>query len=301
MRRQGLSTASRALGALVLTGSLHAPIGCEASVRQKRRATVRKASAGLARQNTQRELDKLRRFQTQLYEQWEADEEGWRELPARAWPAYQPDPAQLHGLQQQLSQYRCLTSPGKNKEKCNQIIFDMSTSLVFYTVDPIHGLQQYERLARQGHVDAMVACGILLVEGIGGILPREEEGVTWLQKAVELGSAQACYELGVVYYTGIDGVVEEDTTQAFALFKQAAMSEDHTAALYMMADCYLEGDGVPEKSLAKAVPLLYKAADRGHRFARQMIRELLANRHTTVKKHTAIEMEEMRRTFSKSL
>ena len=70
------------------------------------------------------------------------------------------------------------------------------------------------------------------------------------------------------------GVEEEDPEKAFALFERAAKL-DHTAALYMVADCLVEGEGT-ERSVAKAVPLFYKAAERGHRYSRQRIRELLA-------------------------
>lgn len=85
--------------------------------------------------------------------------------------------------------------------------------------------------------------------------------------------AQASYELGCVYYTGIDGIVDEDVDKAFELFEKAA-KEDHTAALYMVADCLVEGEGT-ERDVSKAVPLFYKAAERGHRYSRQRIRELL--------------------------
>ena len=70
-----------------------------------------------------------------------------------------------------------------------------------------------------------------------------------------------------------DGVVEEDPEKAFGLFQRAAKS-DHTAALYMVADCLVEGEGT-ERNIHKAVPLFYKAAERGHRYSRQRIRELL--------------------------
>jgi len=43
----------------------------------------------------------------------------------------------------------------------------------------------------------------------------------------------------------------------------------------MLADCLIEGEGT-EKDVARAVSLLYRAAERGHRYARQRIRELLA-------------------------
>jgi len=44
--------------------------------------------------------------------------------------------------------------------------------------------------------------------------------------------------------------------------------------MYMLADCLREGAGV-ERDVARAVPLLAGAADKGHRFARQVLAEML--------------------------
>ena len=146
----------------------------------------------------------------------------------------------------------------------------------YYSVDPIGGLEQYELLAKQGHVDSMVACGVILVEGLGGLRNREQEGLNWLRKAVDHGSIQACYELGTVYYTGVDNEVEEDAEGAFALFQKAA-DQGHVGAMYMVADCLIEGEGT-RVDVARAIPLLYRAADEGHRYARQRVRELLSDK-----------------------
>ena len=42
----------------------------------------------------------------------------------------------------------------------------------------------------------------------------------------------------------------------------------------MTADCLVEGVGC-KVDIERAIPLLYAAAEKGHRFARQRIRELL--------------------------
>ena len=65
----------------------------------------------------------------------------------------------------------------------------------------------------------------------------------------------------------------DDAEAAFALFKKAA-GKEHVGAMYMMADCLIEGEGT-ESDVARAIPLLYQAADKGHRYARQRVRELL--------------------------
>jgi hypothetical protein len=246
---------------------------------------MNKKKSVLQRLNTKEELDKLREKEKEMLLRWERDEDGWRELPARAWPAYQPNPQELEGIMAEIAITGCDLSGGYydnvNKtgddeldDECTNLLFDMATSFIFYGLNPAGGFAQYERLASLGHVDSMVACGIILVEGLG-VPPREKEGIAWLQKAIELSSsAQAYYELGTIYYTGIDGTLEEDAVKAFEHFEKAA-EQDHPAGLYMMADCLVEGEGT-ERSVARAVPLFYKAAERGHRFARQRIRELLA-------------------------
>ena len=234
------------------------------------------------RRATAHALHQIRQHQTEIMNRWQRDEEeNWRTLPARAWPKYQPDEKQLVSIRAHAKKLGCFTinnnNNNKTSDKCQELLFHISTSQVFYNLDPPAGLDQYKQLAEQGHVDAMVACGVVLVEGLGGIQPREQEGIAWLQKAVAAGSDQACYELGTVYYIGIDGVVDEDPVQAFQLFQKAAAANNHPAAMFMMADCLIQGDGI-EKDVARAVPLLYKAAELGHRYARQHIRELLSRK-----------------------
>jgi hypothetical protein len=179
----------------------------------------------------------------------------------------------LKEIQAKISRDNCSLLDLKS-DSCTELFFHAATALVFYNLDPQKGFEQYEALAKRGHVDSMVACGVILVEGMG-IPPKEKEGIQWLQKAVDLNSAQGCYEMGTLLYTGVDGVLDEDPEGAFELFQRAA-SQDHTAGLYMMADCLLEGEGTT-RNVGRAIPLLYRAAERGHRFARQRIRELLAS------------------------
>jgi TPR repeat protein len=238
----------------------------------RRQTTLRQAVSEIRRFGTKQELSQLRQHENEMLQRWERDEDGWRDLPARAWPAYQPNPEQLEGLRAEVTLHNC-TSNNNTTDLCQGLLFNVATALVFYNLDAEAGFRQYEQLANDGHVDSMVACGVVLLEGMG-VPPQEEKGIEWLKKAVALDSAQGCYELGTALYTGLEGVLEEDVKAAFELFKKAAQ-HDHTAALYMMADCLVEGEGT-EISVAQAVPLFYRAAERGHRYSRQRIRELLA-------------------------
>lgn len=225
------------------------------------------------RYQTKEELEKIRISEEAMLKRWERDEDGWRKLPARAWPEYQPNPEQLKQIQDEVAKLQCTSKNDDDNVRCTGLLFNIATSLVFYNIDARAGLELFQQLANKGHVDSMVACGIVLVEGMG-VPPQEEEGIEWLKRAVKFESPQAYYELGTVLYTGIDGVVDENAEAAFEYF-QAAAEHDHTAAMYMMADCLVEGDGT-EKNIGRAVPLFYRAAEKGHRYARQRIRELLS-------------------------
>ena len=107
-----------------------------------------------------------------------------------------------------------------------------------------------------------------------GVEQNEKLALKYLKLAIEkYNHAQAMYELGSCYYTGLEGVLEENESLAFELFEKAA-DADHVAAKYMCADMLLEGSGVTV-DIAPAIPLLYAAAEDGHRFSRQRMRELL--------------------------
>lgn len=249
---------------------------CEASPSrfQRKQTTLQQAGTheiNNRRMNTRQELSVIRKGEQEMLRRWERDEDGWRELPARAWPAYQPNPKQMENIEVESKKQGC--SNTNTSDPCKELLFNIATTKVFYNLDPTEGLRQFENLAKQGHVDSMVACGIILTEGMG-VPPDVKKGLEWLKKAVDLKSSQGYYELATVLYTGIDGVVEEDPEGAFELFAKAA-EQDHTAGMYMMADCLVEGEGVGI-DVARAVPLFYRAAEKGHRYSRQKIRELLA-------------------------
>jgi TPR repeat protein len=214
-------------------------------------------------------LAKLRETEAIFRERWTKDEDGWRKLPPRSWPAYQPPAEKIPSLEVDLLQ--CPKNAGAPlSQDCAKAHFDYATALVFASVDPPRGLERYTELAEGGNVDGMVAAGVTLVEG-NGVPTDEEAGIRWLRKASDLDCAQAHYELGTMLYLG--EAVEEDEEGAVALFKRAA-AKQHAAGMFMLGDCMLEGEGC-QREPGRAVPLLYAAAEMGHRGARQHIRQLL--------------------------
>ena len=250
------------------------------------------------------ELAKVRRGEAAMYARWEADEVGWRKLPPRAWPARQPGAEEIPVIRAGLAEAHCpelaeaAAAAGKGAHgssssgggggggkasllpslpvKCRDLEFDLATALVFNNVDGAAGLTKYGALATAPHcdVESVVALGVCLVEGLA-CEQDEGTGVSHLKRAVALGSAQACYELGILQYMGTCGAVTEDEAAAYLNFEKAA-AMGHAGALFMTADCLIEGTGVQELDPARAVSMLMAAAEQGHRFARQRLRELIA-------------------------
>jgi len=233
------------------------------------------ACSGMAaRSPLQAELEKLRPEEQELRERWKRDEaEGWRKLPPRAWPEYQPKKEEVPALRARLEQERCPTAGSDMSPVCVKATFDLATALVFNNLEADEGLAAYKGLSAIGHVDSVVATGVCLTEGLG-VKSNEKEGLVWLQKAVDLGSAQGQYEMATLFFTGTE-TLDMDEPKAFKLFERSA-AQGHAAGMFMTADCLLEEAGCrpdPEQR-AKAVPLLYAAAEKGHRGARQYLRQM---------------------------
>jgi len=252
-----------------------APIACAAAA----------ASFGIARCEPRRlpselpelrkELDKLRPGEAEMRAQWIKDEEGWRKLPARAWPARQPAFDEIPALRAVLEARRCPPAGSKPMPKeCLTAIFDLASALVFNKLgeeSEREGYEAYRALGTAGDLDSIVATGVCLCEGLG-TPTKDAEGVEWLERACALGSAQSQFELGMLHYLGQNGV-EEDEPRALQFFGKAA-AQNHSASLFMLADAYITGSGCAVNE-AKAVPLLMAAAEQGHRGARQYVRQML--------------------------
>jgi len=225
------------------------------------------------------ELQKLRLGEAAMRERWEADEAGWHKLPPRAWPPYQPKLEEIqsctsaHVASCQASGQASGAASASALPECVQATFDLATCLIFNGIDVVTGLREYRALAEAGHYDSMVGIGIVLVEGISDTKEDPATGLHWLGRAAAGNSAQAQYELGVLHYMGIDEHLAMDESAAFEWFSKAAQ-QGHTSALFMLADCLLDGCGC-ERDAPRAVPLLHAAAERGHRFARQYVLEWL--------------------------
>jgi TPR repeat protein len=213
------------------------------------------------------ELEPLRRKFDELRERWKRDEDGWRKMPARAWPPFQPKENKINMLRDILKECKDQTP---YSDSCTVYEFDLATSLLFNNIDAKEALRTYSSLAKRGHSQAMVAAGVMLTGGLG--IDRDEAlGMRYLDDAVRAGDPQGLYEIGTLLYTG--DILEENESAAFEYFERAA-SQGHTCAEFMVADCLLEGSGV-NRDGARAIPLLYKAAEKGHRSARRRLLNII--------------------------
>ena len=214
-------------------------------------------------------LAKIRVHEYEMRQRWIRDEENWRKLPARAWPEYQPHVDEIPFLRSKAKD----SCKKGDSLACRDANFNLATALLFNHVDHNEGLKLYELLAAGGDVRGMTAVGICLTEGFGA--DRDEKyGSMWLKKASKLDFAQGIYELATLHYTGAaDPHVKEDVSKAFELFQKAA-AQEHTSALFMVADMLMSGEGT-NKDYARAVGLLYRSGERGHRFARSTLLRLL--------------------------
>ena len=235
-----------------------------------------------------RAMKPFRPEEAEMRERWERDEaEGFRKLPARAWPAYQPNEEDLPSILNKLKLANCLENEEDNEHfkyekimpkydtntsQCEKQTFDLATALVFNNLNVKRGMDMYLKLANiNEYSDAMVAYGIVYLEGFG-VEQDEEKGLVFIKRAMKLGSLQAMYEYGTVLYTGVEGIIDENEELAFSLFDEAA-SKGHIGAQFMAADMMLEACGTP-MNVDKAIRYLAKSAESGHRFARQRMREL---------------------------
>ena len=114
----------------------------------------------------------------------------------------------------------------------------------------------YQRLARDGDIDAQYILGVMYRKGQG--VPQDyEKAVYWYTKAAEQGLAEAQNNLGVMYDIGKG--VPQDFKQAVYWYTGAA-EQEHAPAQLNLGTKYYKGQGVPQ-NFKQAVYWFTKAAD----------------------------------------
>lgn len=119
-------------------------------------------------------------------------------------------------------------------------------------------IEEVRKRAEANDLPAMVELGGRLITGTG-ITKDPAGGAGWMLHAAERGSAQAAFNVGVMYETGF--VVERDSTKAAYWYRRAsdaglAVAQNNLALLLRV------GKGVPRDG-PQAIELLHAAARQG--------------------------------------
>ncbi len=107
------------------------------------------------------------------------------------------------------------------------------------------GFHLIKKAAKQKNTAAACELGILYKYGKGCNL-NFKKAKKWFKKAGNLGSDEATYSLGYMYYKGL-GTINQDYTEAVKWFNKS----NHPMAKYWLGICYYNGYGV-SKNLQKS-------------------------------------------------
>ena len=113
------------------------------------------------------------------------------------------------------------------------------------TKDVAQAIQWWQKAAAQKHTEAAAALGILFLfpsPENGTNYVNTAEGLRWLRRAVDAGSAKAMYYLGQAYASGRG--VKLDQTESARWYREAAERGDSFGQA-SLGQCYLDGRGVP--------------------------------------------------------
>jgi peptidoglycan hydrolase-like protein with peptidoglycan-binding domain len=112
--------------------------------------------------------------------------------------------------------------------------------------------------ANANELPAMEELARRLIQGVG-VAKDPQAGAGWLLRAAEGGSAQAAFNVGVMYERGF--VVERDSSKAVEWYRKAA-DGNMPAAKHNLALMLREGKGAP-RDTKRAIELLQAAARQG--------------------------------------
>ena len=102
-------------------------------------------------------------------------------------------------------------------------------------------VKKIEAQAFAGEATAQHDLAAIYTAGHGGVNVDYARALKWFTEASHNGSANAQYNLGVLYHQGLG--VQKDTAKAIEMYRVAA-SNNHPEALYNLAIAYVEGVGV---------------------------------------------------------
>lgn len=91
--------------------------------------------------------------------------------------------------------------------------------------------------AQRGHIEAQCKVANNYLQGIGSN-KSVSEAIEWYEKAVEQGSVEANYNLGLIYYSGVKNQLEKSYAQAVQYFLNASKSNYKVSNFYV-AKCMI--------------------------------------------------------------
>ena len=112
--------------------------------------------------------------------------------------------------------------------------------------------------ANANEISAMEEIARRLIQGVG-VAKDPQAGAGWLLRAAEAGSAQAAFNVGVMYERGF--VVERDSSRAVEWYRKA-VDGNMPAAKHNLALLLRDGKGAP-RDAKRAIELLHSAARQG--------------------------------------
>jgi localization factor PodJL len=119
-------------------------------------------------------------------------------------------------------------------------------------------IEEVRKRADANDATAMEELARRLIQG-NGVTKDPQAGAGWLLRAAEAGSAQAAFNVGVMYERGF--VVERDSSRAVEWYRKAAEG-NMPAAKHNLALLLRDGKGAP-RDVKRAIELLQSAARQG--------------------------------------
>ena len=132
--------------------------------------------------------------------------------------------------------------------------------------------EEWQHLAKEGHVGAQVGLGLMYATG-KGVVEDDVEAEKWYRLAAEQGNALAQYNLGTIYRNG-QGVAR-DPVEAAKWYKMAA-EQGVPAAQFNLGNMYETGEGVTESSV-EAIRWYVEAGEAGLLFAQAALGSIYAD------------------------
>jgi len=127
---------------------------------------------------------------------------------------------------------------------------------------PERTLAEIREAAEGGEFAAQYLLGACLDHGVRGEPIDAAQAVAWYQRAAAGNVAAAQINLGLMHQRG-EGGLAVDFAEAARLYASAA-AQGHADAQYCLANCYSQGQGVPQ-DFAAALLWARRSADQGHK------------------------------------